>query len=179
MLIRLTAIALAASLSLVAGSTLGLGQPGQPERQRSRASTNEHEAPIQQVQARQRQTFAVLKGAPRQAPPVIRDSLQSEHGHGLNAALARRTRLTLSGHWAWIVPGRDFLCIFIKRSFGTTSACDTTSGAISDGVGFAIIYRGHNPHVDAIGLVRDGVTWMHGAPVVRNAYEYEAARLAR
>jgi hypothetical protein len=94
-------------------------------------------AAISAVQPEQRAAFGLLRGAPEELPGTVKAMLASE-GHGLNFGLAQKATPAGSPNPVWVTPGDDWICVFVELEGSGATSCDTTAGAVSNGVDLAL-----------------------------------------
>ncbi|HYQ78792.1 MAG TPA: hypothetical protein VEP91_06755 [Solirubrobacterales bacterium] len=132
--------------------------PAAPEAQ---SQPTEKVAPIAAVQPDQARAFGLFRGTPEELPASVKLMLGGE-GHGLNLALAQKATPPGAEGPVWVIPGDDWICVFVELDRSGASSCDTTQGAVADGIDLAIA----SPSVDGeaseikstVGLVADQVT---------------------
>ncbi|HVD38359.1 MAG TPA: hypothetical protein VNC15_05975 [Solirubrobacterales bacterium] len=94
-------------------------------------------APISAVQPEQRAAFSLLRGATEELPGTVKAMLASE-GHGLNFGLAQKATPAGSPNPIWVIPGDDWICVFVELEGSGAASCDTTDGAVGNGIDLAI-----------------------------------------
>lgn len=94
-------------------------------------------AAISAVEPEQRSAFRLLRGATEELPGTIKMMLASE-GHGLNFGLAQKATPPGAPNPVWVIPGADWICVFAEQDGSGAASCDTTTGAIDNGVDLAI-----------------------------------------
>jgi hypothetical protein len=93
--------------------------------------------PINAVQPGQRAAFALLRGASEELPGTVKAMLASE-GHGLNFGLAQNATPAGSPNPVWVIPGDDWICVFVELEGSGAASCDTTEGAVDNGIDLAV-----------------------------------------
>jgi hypothetical protein len=94
-------------------------------------------APVSAVQPEQRAAFGLLRGASEELPGTVKAMLASE-GHGLNFGLAQNATPAGAPNPVWVIPGDDWICVFVELEGSGAASCDTTEGAVGNGIDLAV-----------------------------------------
>jgi hypothetical protein len=120
----------------------------------------EQVAPISAVQPEQRAAFGLLRGGSEELPGTVKAMLASE-GHGLNFGLAQNATPAGSPNPVWVIPGDDWICVFVELERSGAASCDTTAGAVDNGIDLAVAAPADDGEAAAIqstvGIVPDDV----------------------
>ncbi len=166
---RVIPLALLVLLGIAIGATLlSIGDSGASSPAQAGAGGGTAEAakadaaPIKEVELGQRQAFAVLRGPSEELPGTIRAMLSAPGaGRGFNFDFAQKATPAGSESPVWVIPGRDWICIFVQLEHSGGLSCDTTAGAASDGIDLAVAgpsKDGEPSQIEStVGLVPDGV----------------------
>lgn len=121
MLVLLAAV-VAIALWQSSDSSSGSGQGGTRPRQ-----------PHSQIEARQRESFALLRTPPEGLPPLVVKSL-GPPVHGMRWDLAQQLPLHLQGSF-WLVPGKGYLCLVARWEKPTAGRfCAETGYVLAHGL---------------------------------------------